>query len=120
MEFTATDTTKNHGGGTAGTSTTSFYLSSDGTLDPGDILLGSRTIPALTMGAANTGSVTLTVPAGTPAGTYSLLARADAGNVVVETEEENGVRGAALGWGRIWSSPPSMRRLPWTLERASR
>jgi subtilase family serine protease/subtilisin family serine protease len=98
-EITVTDTTKNNGGGSAGSSTTSYYLSSDGAFDPGDILLGSRTVPALTMGVASTGSVTLTVPAGTTAGVYSVLVHADAGNVVVETDEENNVRGAVLQVG---------------------
>jgi subtilase family serine protease/subtilisin family serine protease len=98
-QFTITDTTKNQGGGSAAASTTSYYLSTDGIFDPSDILLGSRTVTALPMGASDTGTVTLTVPAGTPAGTYSLLARADAGNLVLETDEDNNVRGAPLQVG---------------------
>src|SRR5262245_12693370 len=98
-QFTVTDTTKNQGGGTAAASTTSYYLSTDGMFDPSDILLGSRSVAALPIGASDTGTVTLTVPAGTPAGIYTLLARADAGNTVVETDEENNVRSAALQVG---------------------
>jgi subtilase family serine protease/subtilisin family serine protease len=99
IPFTVTETTRNQGGGPADASTTSYYLSADGTFDAADILLGSRAIPALTPGASHTGSVSLTVPAATPAGTYSLLARADAGNTLVETVEENNVRGLTLQIG---------------------
>ena len=76
--FAVTDTTKNQGGGPADASLTAFYLSTNAVLDALDVPLGSRSVPALGPGVSNTGSVTITIPAGTPGGTYYLLARADA------------------------------------------
>jgi subtilisin family serine protease len=87
--FTVTDTTRNQGGGPAGASTTRFYLSSNATLDGNDALLGSRSIPALAPGASSSASTTLTVPAGTAVGTYFLIARADATEVLQEGQEAN-------------------------------
>ena len=85
-----TDTTKNQGAGVAGPSTTRFYLSANASLDSTDILLdGSRAVPSLAEGASSTGSTTVTIPAGLPAGTYCVFAKADADAVVVETFEGN-------------------------------
>ena len=84
-----TDTTRNAGGGTAATSTTRFYLSSNSVLDGGDVLLASRSVPALASGASNAASTSLTIPATTAAGIYHLIAAADADGAVVETQESN-------------------------------
>ncbi|HEU5321354.1 MAG TPA: CARDB domain-containing protein, partial [Methylomirabilota bacterium] len=97
--LTVTDTTLNTGGGPATATTTSFYLSANTTVDAGDTLLGSRSIPALAAGASHTGSVTVTVPAGTAPGTYFLLAQADAGQAVAETSETNNVASRTLQVG---------------------
>ena len=43
--LTVNDTVKNQGSGAAGPSTTSFYLSTNFSLDPADKLLGSRQRP---------------------------------------------------------------------------
>src|SRR5581483_2697992 len=83
------DTTKNQAGGSAPASTTRFYLSADAVWDAGDAVLGSRAVPALAAGAASSASTTVTLPAGTPAGSYWVLARADADGVVGETQEGN-------------------------------
>ncbi len=87
--ITVSDTTRNQGGGTADPSTTAFYLSTNTVFDASDVLLGSRAIPALTSGVSNSGSTSLTIPTGTSVGLYYVLARADANDVVVETQENN-------------------------------
>jgi subtilase family serine protease len=73
-----------------------FYLSTDNVLDGADVLLGSLSIPSLAAAATFTGSLTVAIPAGTAAGTYSVLARADAGGSVTEARETNNVRAAAI------------------------
>ena len=90
--ISVSDTTMNQGGGNAPDSTTSFYLSSNVTLDAGDVILGGRAVPALAAGAANSASTVVTIPAGTPGGTYYVLAKADSANSVVETQETNNVK----------------------------
>jgi hypothetical protein len=52
-------------------------------------------VPALAVGAASTGSLTVIVPAGTPRGTYFLLACADHAGAVAESGETNNCRAAA-------------------------
>jgi subtilase family serine protease len=89
--ITVNDTTKNSGGGSAGTSTTRYYLSSNSTLDASDTVLGSRTVPLLATGATSVQSTTLTIPAGLATGTYYLIAQSDADNAIVETFENNNV-----------------------------
>jgi subtilase family serine protease len=84
-----TDTTANNGGCTAGTSNTKFYLSTNSAWDAGDTYLGVRVIPALAAGATSTGDAFVTIPSGTPAGTYYIIARADADGIITETKENN-------------------------------
>jgi subtilase family serine protease len=87
--ISVTDTTKNVGGGEAGPSTNQVFLSSNSTLDASDILLGSRSLPALAAGAGSSGAVSVTIPLGTAAGTWYIIARADAGGTVAEISETN-------------------------------
>jgi subtilase family serine protease len=89
------DTTKNQGAGSS-VSTTRFYLSTNATLSSGDIFLGSRAIPALALQEANSGSTTITLPAGTAAGSYYIIAQADGGNVVAELVENNNTKARAI------------------------
>ena len=85
-----TDTTKNQGAVAAAASTTRYYLSLNTLRDSGDLALsGSRSVPSLAPGATSTGSVTVTIPTSAPSGTYFLLACADDGKVVPETNEAN-------------------------------
>ncbi len=86
------DTTKNQGAGTAGASTTSFYLSSNSTLDGGDTPLGSRAVGAINGGASDVATTTLMIPPATAGGTYYVLAQADSAAVVAEYIETNNVR----------------------------
>ncbi len=95
--LTVTDTTKNQGGGGTGVSSiTKFYLSSNSTLDTGDVLLGSRTVPTLASTATNSGSTSVTIPAGTAPGTWYLIAKADANSSIPETSESNNTKSRAI------------------------
>ena len=88
--FTVTDTAQNIGAVASGASATRYYLSLDAVKSAGDTLLsGSRAVPGLAAGASHTGSVTLTIPTATLPNTYFLLACADGGNAMVETDETN-------------------------------
>ena len=77
----------NQGSGNAGSSTTIFYLSTDGVAK--GTSLGSRNVGPLS-GGANSGSVntSLALPT-TQHGTFYVLACADYLNVVAETDETN-------------------------------
>ena len=89
QRVTVTDTTKNQGGGPADPSTTQFYLSSNSSIGESDILLGSRTVPALAAGASSSGSTSVTIPLGTASGNWYIIAKADGEDAVIETSETN-------------------------------
>jgi subtilase family serine protease len=86
------DTTKNQGGGSSDASVTRLYLSSNYALDAGDTALQSRAVPALGPGESSAGTTTATIPAGTPTGTYYLIARADDGEAVGESSDTNNTK----------------------------
>jgi subtilisin family serine protease/subtilase family serine protease len=90
--ISVSDTTKNQGAGTAGASATGFYLSANWAISSDDIFLGSRPVGELAAGASATASVSLRVPADTPAGNYYVIARADWNDGVGETLEANNDR----------------------------
>ncbi|HEX5635165.1 MAG TPA: CARDB domain-containing protein, partial [Gemmatimonadales bacterium] len=87
--ISVTETTRNAGGGSSAATVTRFYLSTNPQLDTGDALLGTRAVAALAPGASDTGTASLTIPAGTAAGTYYVFARADGEDAVPETYENN-------------------------------
>ena len=87
-----TDTTKNLGAGSADASTTAFFLSTNTTLDGGDVPLGSRPIGVLSGFATDGVSTTVTIPAATAAGRYYVLAQSDSAGAVVEYLETNNVK----------------------------
>jgi subtilase family serine protease len=94
-----TDTTRNVGSGAAAASTTAFYLSTNFVLDAGDFRLGTgRPVPALASNEQHTGTTTLTLPGVAP-GSWILIANADDGSSVVETQETNNTRFAILQVG---------------------
>jgi subtilisin family serine protease len=90
--LTVADTTTNQGGLGAEATTLRFYLSVNAVLDPDDMPLGSRSVPPLAVGAESSGSTELALPAGTAAGSYFLIARADADSVVAEGDEGNNTK----------------------------
>ena len=85
------DTVKNQGSGAAGPSTAAFYLSTNGTLEPGDPVIGTRAVPSLVASATSTASTSLTIPAGTATGTYYVIVKCDANDDVLESAETNNV-----------------------------
>jgi subtilisin family serine protease/subtilase family serine protease len=99
LNITATDTTRNQGGAAVGASVTRFFLSSDSTYDAADVVIGSRSVPALGAGASSAGSATLTIPAGTATGTWHLIARSDADEAFTETSEANNTNWRSLQIG---------------------
>jgi len=88
------DAAANHGLGTAPASTTRYYLSTDTVKGTGDILLGSRAVPALDPGFVDAFVVltTLTVPTTVQPGAYYLIGCADDLKVVAELDESNNCR----------------------------
>ncbi|OFW29056.1 MAG: hypothetical protein A3J28_17200 [Acidobacteria bacterium RIFCSPLOWO2_12_FULL_60_22] len=51
---------------------------------------------ALGPGLTSSDSTSVTIPAGTTVGTYYIIGKADADNVVVETQETNNTRSATV------------------------
>jgi len=76
--------------------TVRFFLERGTALFPTTVVLGTRTVPAgLGVGASNTASTTLAVPARIATGTYRLRICADSGNAVAERDETNNCRTVA-------------------------
>jgi subtilase family serine protease len=71
-------TVRNAGPAPAGAFAIRFYLSSDGALDGGDLLLGSRTVPSLGAGISSAAVSAFIVPSTVPAGPYRVVAVVDA------------------------------------------
>jgi subtilase family serine protease len=86
--ISVSDQTKNLGA-PVGSSTTSFYLTTDFVLDAGDVLLGSRAVGALVSNATSSGTTTVTLPSGLPAGNYYIVAVADSAGAISEAVETN-------------------------------
>ena len=85
-----TETTRNQGTGTASPSTTRYFLSDNSLLDANDTALTpDHGVPQLEAGLSHSASLSITIPANKPAGTYYLFAKADATSVVTETNETN-------------------------------
>ena len=90
--FTIGDTTRNLAAATSINTTTRFYLSKDKVVGADDVILKERTIGPLAFGASSIGSTPATMPAGTTAGTWYIIAVADALNQVTEISEANNLR----------------------------
>jgi subtilase family serine protease len=81
----------------AAASTLAFYLSADNVFGPGDVRLAeTRAIGTLAKDAISAGATMVTIPAGTVAGPYFLIAVADDLGVVDESNEGNNTRTAPI------------------------
>ncbi|HTM30604.1 MAG TPA: CARDB domain-containing protein [Vicinamibacterales bacterium] len=94
--ITVAESTRNSGGAESVESTTEFYLSGNASLDVNDVRLGARDVPTLAAGATSSTNVTLVIPAGTAAGSYYVIAKADALLEVGETSETNNTRASGV------------------------
>jgi len=118
--FSVKDTAKNQGSVSAGASTTRYYFSLDKLKSSGDKLLsGQRAVPILAPGQSSSGTVSVTIPSGTAAGTYFLLACADDTKIVAEGNETNNcfasgtaiqIKGPDLREASV-SNPPSAAKI---------
>ena len=80
-------TVRNAGPAAAGPFVIRFFLSADDARDDGDVLLGARALGGLAAGASSPASVSVTVPVTTEAGTYRIVAGADAAGQQAELDE---------------------------------
>ncbi len=83
------DTVRNQGNLDAGTFTISYYLSTDTGYNPGDILICSRVLPSLAAGSSSPGGPSPCSFAAAPAAFYYVVAVADSGGAVTESNEGN-------------------------------
>jgi len=100
--FQVSDTTQNSGTVSAGASTTRYYLSPDAAQGNDKLLTGTRPVGTLAAGAPSSGTVTVTIPGTTAAGSYFLLACADDTKAVIETNETNNCKASA---GKVTVGP---------------
>jgi uncharacterized protein YkwD len=94
--ITITSTVKNTGAVSASYSYTYFYLSRDANIDSSDAYLGRVYMSSLSPGASKTVSYSVTVPAGTSAGSYYLVVFADGTARVGESLEDNNAASAGI------------------------
>ncbi len=97
-------TTSNIGNLVCGATLTRLYLSQDASFSGSDVFLGELAVPALCAGCASSGSLAVTVPSGTPAGSYTILACANGSSSVEESGSSNNcLAGSAVA---VQGSPP--------------
>jgi len=94
QDITVGDTTTNSGLASVLQTLTTFYLSADGTSM--DVLLGSRLVPSLSAGSSSSGTINVTIPAETVAGSYYILVVADSANIIMESNESNNTMNKAI------------------------
>jgi cysteine-rich repeat protein len=73
-------------------STTRYFLSVDTVVGGDRTLAKQASVPALAIGASNTQTLALVVPAGLATGSYYLIACADRTNVIAELDNKNNCR----------------------------
>lgn len=103
-------TVRNAGTRRAGFSVLGYYLSADAALSSDDVLLGDAMTTALAPGSALEMSTTLTVPAGTAAGSYYLLCVADYLHLVREGNHGNNSWARPLEVAPPAATAPAARR----------
>jgi hypothetical protein len=84
-------TVRNAGPAPAGPFVIRFFLSADDRPDASGVLLGTRAIGGLGAGLSNAAVTSMTVPASVVAGTYRIVAVADARAQQAELDETNDV-----------------------------
>jgi CARDB protein len=72
-----------------------LYLSSDTTLDGGDLLIGSFSQSGVSANTTYSLSQPVTIPPGTTPGSYYVILKADGGNDYYETNESNNLKVSA-------------------------
>jgi trimeric autotransporter adhesin len=86
----------NQGNSVSSSSNVGYYLSTDPAFDASDVFLGSTTGSALSAASSGYRTCTLTIPAGTGAGSYYILYFADYNLAITETIESNNVSTVAV------------------------
>ncbi len=91
QEINLSEATRNQGRvATTVNTVTRFYLSTDSIYDASDVPLGERVVGPLAAGATSgPASMSVMIPPTTAAGTYYIIAKADANNSVAEVSETN-------------------------------
>jgi Tol biopolymer transport system component len=97
--ISVTAAVENLGPGGVEASQVAFYLSTDGSLDAADARLGEAGVASLPPGSTVSRTIVGTIPAGTPAGEYRIIAKADAAAAVYEIVEANNLLAAYLRVG---------------------
>lgn len=96
--FSIADTVKNQGSADAGASTTSTFLTTDGTTNFPNSRLAQRSVGALTAGSSDASpGTTMTLPTNVPDGDYSVRVCADTPGAVPESNESNNCSLATVG-----------------------
>jgi len=90
--FQVRDRTRNRGRATGGRTVTQYYLSGNGARER----VGRRSVPRLRAGLSSSGAGIVLAPSALGVGTYSLVACADGGRAVRESNERNNCRTAAM------------------------
>jgi hypothetical protein len=115
--FSVGVTVQNLGGPASESSTTRFFLSVDTVVGGDRALTRTATVPPLAAGASDIQTVSLSVPTGLASGSYFLLACADRGATVPESDDRNNCRasgttvavtGPDLVVETVESPPPSL------------
>jgi subtilase family serine protease len=94
--ITVNDTAGNTGGGDAPASTTTFYLSTDSSIDMSDVMLGTHSVPALQGGGTHATPTSLTLPTTLLARTYYVIAKIDAAGQIGETADNNNTKSYSI------------------------
>lgn len=89
QSLTLSGSVENGGPGNAGSFVVTYFLSTDGQIDGGDILIGQETLAGLAGGATASLSLSVTLPLDLAAGDYSVGWILDAGADVGESDESN-------------------------------
>ncbi|MCF2149337.1 C2 family cysteine protease [Desmonostoc muscorum LEGE 12446] len=87
---------KNQGTATANSNSTQFYLSKDTALDSSDTYLGSDSVSSLAAGVSSSESASVALASTLASGTYYLIAKADGGSTISESNENNNLAYQAI------------------------